>query len=61
MAMKLLMLSMANDGEMIFQINKYRYRVWLDTAYYSYIRKWMHRKPGMIINFIKRKGEVKRI
>ncbi len=59
--MKLLMLSMTKDGEMIFQIGKYRYSAWIDAAHYPYIRKWMYRKPGMIINFIKREGKVKRL
>ena len=58
--MRLLMLSMAKDGEIIFQIDKYRYRAWIDAAHFPYIRKWMYRKPGMIINFIKREAKVER-
>ena len=58
--MRLLILSMAKDGEMIFQAGKYQYRARIDTAHYPFIKKWMYRKPGMIMNFIKKKGEVER-
>ena len=59
--MKLLMLSMAKDGEIIFRIGNYTYRAWIDAAHYPYIKKWMYRKPGMVINFIKREGKVERL
>ena len=55
------MLSMAKDGEVIFRVNNYMYKAKVDTANYPYIKKWMYRKPGMILNSIKRNWEVKRI
>jgi hypothetical protein len=58
--MTLLILSMSNDGEVIFRIGKYTYCAWIDTAYYGWIKKWRHRRPGMIINFIKKKWKVER-
>ncbi len=60
--MKLMILSMANDGEVIYRIDdKYNYRAWVDTAHYPTIKKNWVRRPGFVINLIKQIGEVKRI
>ena len=61
MGVKLLILSMANDGEVIFRIDGKQYRAVIDTAHYPEIKKWMYRKPGSVINLIKKHGEVERI
>ena len=58
--MRLLILSTTKDGEIVFQAGKYQYRVWLDAAHIPFIKKWMYRKPGMIMNFMKRKGTIER-
>ena len=58
--MKVIVLSMASNGELIFKIGKYTYRAWVDTAYYGWIKKHINFKPGMVINFIKKRWEVNR-
>ncbi len=59
--MELLILSMSSDGVIDFRIKKYRYRAFIDTTHYPAIRKWMYRKPGKVINLIKRFGRVEKL
>ena len=60
--MKLMILSMASDGEVLYRIdNKYNYRVWIDTAHYPTIKKNWVQKPGYIINLLKQIGKVERL